>query len=71
MKVKILLEEGETREQAEEALVKALTAQDTGETHTEEFLDPVMAHAAEDLKAKIDKINADMFREIEEELERR
>lgn len=40
--VKIILQKGETPEQAEELIFKAFEAQRTGEMHKEEFNDPAM-----------------------------
>ena len=68
MKVKIELEKGETREDAHELLLKALTAQ-ANPKHKEDFPDPAMKHASEELQAKYRNILADMMREINEELE--
>lgn len=41
--VKIELKKGETPEQAEELLFKAISSQRNGDTHAEDFSDPAMA----------------------------
>lgn len=51
MKVSIELEEGESRDEADELLLKALGHQKTGEIHeADSFVDPVMEEAARELK---------------------
>jgi len=67
--MKIFLEKGESQEETEDLLFKALKAQRTGGTHNEQFPDPVMEHLASDLKADYRKRMADMMAEIEALLE--
>lgn len=69
-KVKILLEPGESQEEAHDALVKALTAHEQGEIHTDTFLDPVMEEASNHMKDSYRDINREMLAEIEEVLDR-
>lgn len=72
-KIKILLEKGETPEQAEEMLLKALTSQREGlaHTHHDTFEDPAMDHMAEmmeDFYAKQwEKMLKEIFEVIDEE----
>lgn len=69
MKVKILLEPGESREEAKEFLFKALELQMPSEAHEEGFDDPVMQAASDDMKSYYEKLNREMMQEIEELLE--
>jgi len=69
-KVKILLEPGESQEQAQDALVKALTAHENGDVHGDTFMDPVMEAAADGMKKKYQEMNREMMAEIEEVLDR-
>jgi len=52
VEVKINLEEGQTPEQAEEQLYKALRAQRIGDAHgsSDAFLDPAMEHVSDNMK---------------------
>lgn len=43
--VKIILDKGETPEQAEDLLLKAFEAKSNGDMHTEDFSDPAMQDA--------------------------
>jgi len=70
MKVSIHLEKGETREEAEELLYKAVTAQRNGNIHTDQFPDPAMEHMAEKMKKRYQEMLVDMVREINEEIDR-
>lgn len=69
MKVKIILEGDETQDEAQELLVKALEAQTSGETHVDEFEDPVMKMAADELKEAYAQLMRQMVGEIEELIE--
>lgn len=69
MKVKVILEAGETPENSENLLFKALESQRTGEAHTEAFPDPAMAHVAEVLQTQHKTMWDEMMREIFEELD--
>ena len=70
MKVKVELEKGETRDEAEEALYKALSSQRDGSTHGDQFPDPAMEHMANKLKKQYNDIWVEMLREISEELDK-
>lgn len=64
-KVKIELDSGETVEQAEDLLFKAVLAQTSGEAHDEtNFSDPAMA----DLINQLEKQHANMFLEMIQEI---
>ena len=72
MKVQIILEKNETREEAEELLLKALDAKKNGDYHSEDvFLDPAMEDTTKFLLASYAEILEDMFLELEMEMERR
>ena len=64
MKAKIILEKNESRDEAEELLIKALESHRTGSSHTEEFPDKAMEHIADILKGK----HKDMFNEMLEDI---
>lgn len=70
MKVKILLEPGESREDVKELLFKALESQQPTEAHEDNFEDPVMEAAAEEMKQAYVQLNREMIQEIEELLDR-
>lgn len=68
-KVKVILEKGETKADADEALFKALNLHASGDIHvTESFEDPAMIDTTNVLKDKYEKIYADMIQEIFNEL---
>lgn len=63
-KVKIILEKGETPEQAEDLLYKAFEAKRNGDAHEEDFSDPAMSDAlSRMLKIQEDNYEA-MLQEI-------
>ena len=64
MKVKIELEKGETREQAEELLLKALTSHSHGDSHKDTFLDPAMQDLARHAVSEYEDIIQDLIREV-------
>lgn len=67
--VKIELKKGETPEQAEDLLLKAIESQRNGDVHGEEFSDPAMSNLV-DLMLKLhEKEYALMLQEINEALE--
>lgn len=66
MKVKVQLEKGETREEAEELLLKALNSQRNGGAHKEDqFPDKAMEHMADKLKRQYRKVMSDIIEDIE------
>ena len=66
-KVKIYLDKGETIQDAEEQLSKALALHSTGDVHVEEsFDDPAMIHAQEEMENIHKKVYDDMIAEIME-----
>lgn len=68
-KVKIILEQGETPEQAEDLLYKAFEAKRNGDAHEEDFSDPAMSDALARM-IKIQEENYDaMLQEIFQALE--
>lgn len=62
--VRVELQGHETPEEAEETLFKALSAQRDGSIHREEFRDPAMR----DLLARMQKIHADQFKALLQEI---
>jgi phosphopantetheinyl transferase (holo-ACP synthase) len=70
MKVRIELEKGETREDAKEALLKALNSQRNGSAHGDQFPDPAMEYMANKLKKRYNEIWTEMLQEINEELDK-
>lgn len=68
-KVKIIAENGETIDEAEEKLYKAMNSHRTGDMHTEEFSDPAMKDLLDRMKAKHGDMYEDMMREIFEVLD--
>jgi hypothetical protein len=63
--VKIILEKGETQQEAEEALLKALNSHSSGDIHfTESFEDPAMVDATH----KMEKMHKDMYNEMIREI---
>lgn len=70
-KVKIELSKGETVEQAEDLLFKAVLAQSTGEAHDEDnFSDPAMADLINSLQKEHALMFQEMIQEINEELDK-
>lgn len=69
MKAKIILEKNETRDEAEEVLLKALESHRTGSSHSEEFPDKTMEHVANKLKNKHQSMFREMLREIDQLLD--
>lgn len=70
MKVKVILEKGETRDQADELLLKALASHQNGEAHEEDsFLDPAMQDVAAQMVLEYQKVHESMMREISEALD--
>jgi hypothetical protein len=64
-KVKIYLDEGETIQDAEEQLRKALDLHSSGDIHVEEsFDDPAMIHAEQEMVNMHKKVYDDMMKEI-------
>ncbi len=68
-KVKIYLAPGETMQQAEDTLLKAMEFHNTGEVHGEEFPDPAMQATIHKMEEAHRKMYADMLREISEALD--
>lgn len=67
MKVQVELQEGETQEEAEELLLKALNSQRDGKAHSgDQFPDKAMEHMAGKLKSQYGEVLGDMMAEIEE-----
>jgi hypothetical protein len=62
--VKIILENGESEEEAQELLVKALTSQDEGVSHKETFHQPAARDVVDRLMSEYDKMMDSMLREI-------
>ena len=69
-KVKVIVEKGESLDQAEEKLYKALNSQRTGDFHTEEHDDPAMRSLVLKMKDAHAEIYAEMMQEIFEELDK-
>lgn len=70
MKAKLELESGQTPEQGEEELYKALNSQRTGDIHREEFQDPAMNDVAGRMKKEYRTMWEAMWKELEAELDR-
>ena len=68
--VKILLEDGETTDQAEEKLYKALNSHRTGDIHTEDFEDSAMKHLADKMIEMHEQIYSELLQEVFEELDK-
>ena len=62
--VKIELQNGETPEEAEELLFKAISAQRTGDIHREEFHDPAMR----DMVQRMQRIHDENFQLMLQEI---
>lgn len=70
-KVKIILNPGETQQDAEDSLLKALQHHNSGDVHSSHtFQDPAMVAVAEKLELEGQKIYQDMMTEIFEELDK-
>jgi hypothetical protein len=69
VKAQIFLEDGQTQEEAEELLLKALGAQHRGDTHSHDFPDPGVDHVAELMKRKHQEMLERLMKEITEILE--
>lgn len=69
-KVKIILDSGETIQEAEDSLVKAIISQDQGQAHTEGFEDPAMQSTVNRMEEVHKKIYQEMLTEIFEELDK-
>lgn len=67
--IKVILEKGETPEQAENLLFKAFEAQRTGEIHQDEFNDPAMRDLILRMEAKFKEEHDAMIQEIIQALE--
>jgi hypothetical protein len=66
MKVKILLEQGETIADADQALFKALSHHASGDAHDgEAFEDPAMVH----LSQRLEEMHANMYVAMTREIE--
>ena len=68
-KVKVIAEKGESLDEAEEKLYKALNAHRTGDLHTEDFSDPAMKDLVERMTLKHEIIYKEMMDEIFEVLD--
>jgi hypothetical protein len=64
MKVKIEVQKGQTREEAEELLYKALDSHRTGAQHSQEFQDPVMR----ELDAELQHVYGEIYQEMLEDI---
>lgn len=71
VKAQIFLEEGQSQEEAEEMLLKALGAQHRGDTHSHSFPDPGVDHVSELVKRKHNEMIARLMREVLEILEQK
>ena len=67
--VNIQLKKGQSPEEAEEMLYKALAFQRSGDIHGDEFLDPVMQEASQKMIKMHEKVWADSLKEILELLD--
>lgn len=70
MKVKITTDKGQTKEEAEELLYKALDSHRKGAQHSEEFQDPVMSELYSKMKQNYGEIYDSMLEEIFKELDK-
>jgi hypothetical protein len=68
-KIKIILEKGETEREAEDSLLKAITAHNSGEIHIEGFEDPAMNDVVNKMEEVHNKIYQEMLDEISEALD--
>lgn len=62
--IDIKLQKGQTPEEAEELLYKALAFQRSGDIHGDEFLDPVMQDASQKMIKMHEKVWTDSLNEI-------
>jgi len=69
MKIKIGLRKGQTPEEAEEELFKALSEQRSGNSHSEEFDDPIMEAIAQKIIEKHSQIWEASLEEINQLLD--
>jgi hypothetical protein len=70
-KVKIYLAPGETTQDAEDSLLKALNHHNSGDVHSSHsFQDPAMIAVADRMESTHKKIYQDMLTEIFEELDK-
>jgi len=69
-KVKIIAGKGESVEEAEEKLYKAMNSHRTGELHTEDFQDPAMKDLVQRMINKHGDMYKDMLDEIFNELDK-
>lgn len=69
-KVKIILDSGESVQEAEDSLVKAITSHDRGEAHTDSFDDPAMHATVNRMEETHKKIYQEMMQEIFEALDK-
>lgn len=63
-RVKIIVEKGETPDEAEEKLYKAMNSHRTGDLHTEDFSDPAMKDLVQQMQKKHEDLYIDMMRDI-------
>lgn len=64
-KVKIFLEEGETREEVEESLAKSVNSQNSGDVHAQDtFQDPAMDDVAETMISSFSQIYQEMLQDV-------
>lgn len=68
-KVKIFLSPGETQQDVEEVLFKALNHHNSGDVHQENFEDPAMTDLVHKLESTHKKIYSEMLQEISETLD--
>lgn len=68
-KVRIIAEGGETIDEAEEKLYKAMRSHRTGDSHSEDFSDPAMRDLLIKMENEHEEMYADMMREIFEVLD--
>lgn len=70
-KVKVFLEKGETIEDAEMQLRKALDFHDSGDIHDrQDYTDPAMQHVFDRLEAMHEKMYQELVQEIIREIEK-
>jgi hypothetical protein len=70
-KVKIFLEPGETQQDAEDSLFKAMQHHNTGEVHSSHsFQDPAMVAVSQKMEKIHSEIYQDMLNEIFQELDK-
>jgi DNA-binding MurR/RpiR family transcriptional regulator len=64
-KIKIILDDGETQHDAEQALVKAINHHSSGDAHSSHsFADPALESTIHKMEDTFNKINKDMMEEI-------